>query len=723
MKKGLPLIWVLLSAFSHAQVDFDNYKSFTAQGNIPKDFTESIAAKVQKDLNSKRNHGNLKKSEVEEFYTSIHFGINNMLHSGVITYGDEISLYVKEVGDKITSANGLRADKYRYYTIKSNASNAFSTDQGIIFVTTGLISQMESEAQLAFVLAHEIAHHEKEHVKEGFEYRKGKDAQRKNLKQLATYSQEKELEADKIGIDYFQKAGYSRKDILQVFDVMMYSYLPIDEVPVDRTFFNDDLCYLPEEFFTSDVFPITVEEEFDDELSSHPNILRRRTAATAQINSLDNWGEISSYLTEDKFKYIRNICRFERVRLHLLDERFVDALYTVYILEKTFPNSLYLHRMKAQAWFSIAAYNNEGNLGAVIPSKSDWEGEIGALYYTINEMNKREMASISLRKIQDCAVKFPDDEQINKIRDKALYNFFHCDCIASSDLKNISFSQFSRAKQEAVQKTGSSNSEITEQKEELSKYDKIKKKRESNDITSDIDSTKFYLYALSDLVDNELFKSAESQYKLDKEDEEKEEGSKKKAKKSATNRSTKFIIVEPIVFKYDKKDNVEIEKSSDLTERYLKSLANSCERLKLDYVRLDRENLERLGTTGFNDRSLCASLLAQINSSEGSSVPIDYEQIRELTAKYKTNKIVFTLVETQTTLRPLWTPILTFYIPIVNMFLLPNTVDRMFTTNFTTLVIDADKGEAVIGDFKTFSDPCNQASMEAHIYDILNRLL
>ena len=59
----------------------------------------------------------------------------------------------------------------RFYTIKSNVTNAFSTDQGIIVVTSGLISQITSEAHLAYILAHEIAHYTEKHVVEGFEYR------------------------------------------------------------------------------------------------------------------------------------------------------------------------------------------------------------------------------------------------------------------------------------------------------------------------------------------------------------------------------------------------------------------------------------------------------------------------------------------------------------------------------------------------------------------------
>ena len=47
---------------------------------------------------------------------------------------------------------------YRVYLIESPNPNAFTSGGGHIFVTTGLVARMRTEAQMAMVLAHELAH-------------------------------------------------------------------------------------------------------------------------------------------------------------------------------------------------------------------------------------------------------------------------------------------------------------------------------------------------------------------------------------------------------------------------------------------------------------------------------------------------------------------------------------------------------------------------------------
>ncbi len=101
----------------------------------------------------------------------MHYGIDKILQSGLVIYGDDISNYVTKVANKLLKKEPKLRKELRFYTIKSNVTNAFSTDQGIIVVTSGLISQITSEAHLAYILAHEIAHYTEKHVVEGFEYR------------------------------------------------------------------------------------------------------------------------------------------------------------------------------------------------------------------------------------------------------------------------------------------------------------------------------------------------------------------------------------------------------------------------------------------------------------------------------------------------------------------------------------------------------------------------
>jgi hypothetical protein len=69
--------------------------------------------------------------------------------------------YVNRVGQSLVPAN---SDKLYAFKIMLNPiPEARSLSTGTIYVSTGLLSSIDNEAQLAYVLGHEIAHVEKEH--------------------------------------------------------------------------------------------------------------------------------------------------------------------------------------------------------------------------------------------------------------------------------------------------------------------------------------------------------------------------------------------------------------------------------------------------------------------------------------------------------------------------------------------------------------------------------
>ncbi|MEY3238250.1 MAG: hypothetical protein RI883_2351, partial [Bacteroidota bacterium] len=230
------IFMILLASYGSTQVDFNNYSTLMSKGKIPEDFTKETYTKLAEDL--KKDRSDLTYTQEKIFIEGTNYAIDEILHSGLVIYGDEISQYVSEIANKLLQKDFVLRSKLRFYTIKSNAANAFSTDQGIVFVTTGLIAQITSEAQLAYVLAHEIAHFTEKHVVETFDWKTKNSRQNDRIEKLSQYSKDKEFEADKIGIHMYNAAGYSVDEIFSTFDVLMYSYLPFDEIEFPFTYFN-----------------------------------------------------------------------------------------------------------------------------------------------------------------------------------------------------------------------------------------------------------------------------------------------------------------------------------------------------------------------------------------------------------------------------------------------------------------------------------------------------
>ncbi len=74
-------------------------------------------------------------------------------------YGDPaLESYVQRVGERLVAALGPTPYTFRFAVVDQFEPNAFASPGGYIYVSRGLLSQMNDEAELAGVLAHEISH-------------------------------------------------------------------------------------------------------------------------------------------------------------------------------------------------------------------------------------------------------------------------------------------------------------------------------------------------------------------------------------------------------------------------------------------------------------------------------------------------------------------------------------------------------------------------------------
>ncbi len=134
--------------------------------------------------------------------------------------------YVGEVGGRVAS-HAKRRLNYRFHLIAdANFINAFALPGGHVFIGQGLLGQMKSEDELAFVLGHEIEHIDHYHAAERLQI----EAQlhKLNLDAIAAvaqipmslwqagYSKDEEFEADREGLRISAAAGYSPQGAIQL---------------------------------------------------------------------------------------------------------------------------------------------------------------------------------------------------------------------------------------------------------------------------------------------------------------------------------------------------------------------------------------------------------------------------------------------------------------------------------------------------------------------------
>ena len=75
--------------------------------------------------------------------------------------------FVNRIVERIVRQNEIGHKPKFTFIGKNNSVNAYTVGLNCLVVNIGLLARIRSEDQLAFILAHEIAHNELGHVKEG----------------------------------------------------------------------------------------------------------------------------------------------------------------------------------------------------------------------------------------------------------------------------------------------------------------------------------------------------------------------------------------------------------------------------------------------------------------------------------------------------------------------------------------------------------------------------
>ncbi|HYS56419.1 MAG TPA: M48 family metalloprotease [Thermoanaerobaculia bacterium] len=120
---------------------------------------------------------------------------------------DKLQQYVTLVGNTVAAYSARPTLEWHFAVIDTSIVNAFSAPGGFIFITTGALKQMNSEAELAGVLGHEIGHITQKHIL--------KEIKRSNVMSAGlSLAQETSAGAQWLNDDYARKIGQLAYDKL-----------------------------------------------------------------------------------------------------------------------------------------------------------------------------------------------------------------------------------------------------------------------------------------------------------------------------------------------------------------------------------------------------------------------------------------------------------------------------------------------------------------------------
>ncbi len=176
--------------------------------------------------------------------------VRSMRDAGQIIDDPEINEYLQSLGMRLSSQVNDGAHRFTFFAVRDSGINAFALPGGFIGVNAGLVKATRSEAELAGVLAHEIAHVTQRHIARSMQ-----NAGRANLASAAAmlaailigattglpsdavlgsvtaaqglaaqsqinYTRANEAEADRVGIGILSAAGFDPMGMPEFFGTL-----------------------------------------------------------------------------------------------------------------------------------------------------------------------------------------------------------------------------------------------------------------------------------------------------------------------------------------------------------------------------------------------------------------------------------------------------------------------------------------------------------------------
>ncbi len=679
-----------------------------SKGEVPADMKMTVQQLYDADMQRAKQYAGGRVKNKEQVLESS-YRINKMMAGGHILYGDPISTMLERIADTLLKDYPELRSELRFYTVTSPEVNAFTTGQGMVFVNVGLVAQVEDEAQLAFILAHEIIHYYRSHSLEEIvgknnnrraEVDEG-DNEMNDFMRRHHRSREMENEADSLGIAMFYMGSpYSREVIDGVFDVLQYSELPFDELPFDTTYFNTPYYKLTGCWLDTTA-NITSRDNYDDSRSTHPNIVSRRRNCAA---ALDGYYGGVRYLmtTKAEFEALRDMARKESIRQLVVHGQYARAFYNTWLMLKANPDDKELNEYMAQELYGLAIFKNHDDEKTAVGKYKEIEGESQQVYYAMRKMSDEQATVIALHKVWELHRRYPDNDAYGKMAADLM------DELRTSNKKSVIDFVLEVPKEEVHEQAA--DTAAADGDRPKSKYERIKQKRETQTKRTPTG------YAFTDIAAADAEFSSALRSHLN--------GSVPKSSVAADS-ATGMMVFDPTYWVTNKQGEMKYSES-DSREAYLtERLLRMGKRFGCESVNFSDGGLHTMESdTQYNDFLTLCEWMNELwlNKGEYPMQRIMQPAMDELLDRYDARTVNVTLVLNREGTAPDAPWGYAFILPLAPI-VIPASLSGTEHTTMASVIVDARDGKVLARETYNYNVADHNDFVDAMIYDTYVRAL
>lgn len=366
-------------------------------------------------------------------------------------FNPKIDDYIGKVLNEIYKSNPeINTDDFKFFVKNSITPNAACYGDGMFEINIGLLSRLEAEDELAFVICHEIAHkildHPLKNVSRGVALinsketkDKVKDIQKQEYGQtraallvldelkidMLDYSKEVEAQADSMGYVLFSKTKYQKyksvnslEKLIRVDEMVFHQDIKLDSVfDFDMYPFQSYWLKKATSLFDTDD-QINEFSLVSDTLKTHPEI-EFRVKKLIQDFNLSNDDSMS---IDHLYSEIKNEANKQSV-LSAIDLNHLDlALYE--LIEKRKKEEIddnFYYSQMAQILQSIYTAKKKHDLGKYVPQTNGFsdEKQLNSIRLFLHNLELKEVQKIGFAFCEENGAKVNDNK---KFTDS--FNFF-----------------------------------------------------------------------------------------------------------------------------------------------------------------------------------------------------------------------------------------------------------------------------------------------------------
>lgn len=338
-----------------------------------------------------------------------------------------INPYVQEVFQKVVAKN-RELPPARLILVRSPIENAFALGDGTILVNIGLLSKLENESQLAFVLCHELAHIYFQHMQKGVkdyfnvfynkkfrkEYRKivkeeynmytrlNSLVQNASLNNLY-HKRANEQQADSLGYVLLSKTDYDLSQAyaaLQLLDRIDEPYSS-EEIALENHFGCSQVNHLfrKKSEKASSIFAIEPEKpkafELSDTLKTHPGC-EKRMQYIQTLSGGHPREKKGSGIKPGQFQRIKSISRIEVIQSWYDAGRYDRTLFETLLLMQKEPGNSYLHSMAMLCLFELKKHMENHLYADVVARVADYyPGNLNQFLENLHRLNLSDFEQLA----------------------------------------------------------------------------------------------------------------------------------------------------------------------------------------------------------------------------------------------------------------------------------------------------------------------------------------